>query len=215
MHLPFTDYHTVEHNLLEKQFWGLFPIEKAVSMFHHNGEHTRHIIYLIKYWGHPELATHLASIYAKELQQVHFFDDIDAIVPLPLHWLRQLKRHYNQSHYIATGVAEVTGLPIYKNVVKRTENNSPQARLTARERMDNVAGIFRLTRPEAIAGKHILLIDDVTTTGATMTSCAKELAKAPDTRISILTLAVAARTPIPATDADNIEFSVFGLPLME
>jgi predicted amidophosphoribosyltransferase len=81
--------------------------------------------------------------------------------------------------------------------------------------MDNVAGIFRLTRPEAIAGKHILLIDDVTTTGATLTSCAKELAKAPDTRISILTLAVAARTPIPATDADNIEFSVFGLPLME
>ena len=65
MHLPFTDYHTVEHSVLEKQFWGLFPIEKAVAMFHHDGEKTRHIIYNIKYYGHPYVGTYLASQYAE------------------------------------------------------------------------------------------------------------------------------------------------------
>lgn len=215
MHLPFTEYHTVEHSLLEKQFWGLFPVGKAVSMFHHDGARTRHIIYSIKYWGHPELATHLASVYAKTLKESHFFDDIDCIIPLPLHWRRQWKRHYNQSHYIADGLSERTGLPIYRKVVKRVKDNPSQTHLSVRERIENVKDIFHLMHPEVIAGKHILLVDDVTTTGATLTACAKELAKAPNVKISILTLAVAARTALSAVEGDGIETSVYGVPLME
>lgn len=214
MHLPTTDYHKVAHSLLEKQFWGLFPVGRAVAMFHHDGEQTRHILYDIKYWGHPELATYLASVYARELQESHFFEGVDAIIPLPLHWCRQMKRHYNQSHYIAQGIHQVTGLPIYKNVVKRTANNSSQTRKNAHERMENVRDIFCLKHPEAIAGKHLLLVDDVTTTGATLTSCAKELAKAPGVTISILTLAVAARTTVPAPEKDYIDPSSFGVPML-
>lgn len=215
IHLPYTDYHTVEHSALEKQFWGLFPIEKAVAMFHHDGEKTRNIIYNIKYYGHPNVGTYLASLYAETLKESHFFDDIDAIIPLPLHWKRQIKRGYNQSHYIAEGIQKATGLPIYNNVVKRVLNNPSQTHLTAQQRLENVKDIFLLKHPEKIADKHLLLVDDVTTTGATLTSCAKELAKAPNVKISILTLAVAARTSVPATQGDNIEVSVFGVPLME
>ena len=213
--LPLTSYHLVEHSLLEKQFWGLFPIEKAVSMFHHDGKKTRRIIYHIKYFGHPKVATYLASLYAQELNDYHFFDDIDCIIPLPLHWRKQLKRGYNQSHYIAKGIQQATGLPIYYHVIKRENNNPSQTRLNAYERQENVKDVFRLTHPEKIAGKHILLVDDVTTTGATLASCAKELIKAPQVKISILTLAIAARTPMPAAQNDTIDATSFGIPLIE
>lgn len=216
MHLPFTRYHTVEQNRLEKKFWAQFPIEKAAAMFYHDGEQVRHIIHHIKYQGHPTLGTYLAALYAKELQEVNFFDGIDAIVSLPLHWRRHLSRHYNQSHYIAEGISQVTGLPVMKRVVKRVRNNPSQTHLNSHQRMENVKNIFRLQHPESIAGKHLLLVDDVTTTGATLTSCAQELAKAPNVRISILTLSVAAQASnIPASDNEEIDVSVFGVPLME
>ncbi len=166
-------------------------------MFHHDGKRTRNIIYHIKYYGHPKLATYLASIYAEELKQKGFFDGIDLIIPLPLHWRRQMKRGYNQSHYIAQGVHQVTNIPVLKNVVKRVKNNSSQTHLNAQQRMENVEDIFRLKHPELIAGHHILLVDDVTTTGATLSSCAQELAKAKDVRISILTLATASSSALP------------------
>ena len=189
MNLPFTNYHTVEHNILEK----------------HN----------IKYYGRPHVGTYLASIYADTLKESLFFDDMDAIIPLPLHWRKQLKRGYNQSHYIAKGIKNVTGLPILNNVVKRVGNNTSQTRFNAHQRMENVKDIFHLKHPEKIAGKHILLVDDVTTTGATLVSCAKELAKAPNVRISILTLAVASRIAVPATETEYTDVLVYGIPLME
>ncbi len=215
MHLPFTKYHLLEHSPLEKQFWGQFPVEKAVSMFHHDGERTRHIIYSIKYWGRPDIATYLAGMFAKELKKGDFFDGIDAIIPLPLHWRRQLSRHYNQSHYIAQGISQETGIPVWKKIVKRVKNNPSQTSVKSHERKQNVEGIFRLTHLESIANKHILLVDDVTTTGATLISCAQELARAPHVRISILTLAVASRTAIPAPQNDTPDTSIFGVPLME
>ena len=91
IHLPFTNYHLVENNPLEKYFWGLFPIERAASLFYHDGEKTRSIIYHIKYYHHPEVGKTLAAQYAKELKEYQFFKDIDAIVPIPLHWKRKLK----------------------------------------------------------------------------------------------------------------------------
>ena len=161
------------------------------------------------------MAAHLAAIYANELKEHHFFDGIDCIIPLPLHWRRQLKRHYNQSHYIAQGIHDVTGLPIFKNVVKRVKNNPSQTHLNAQERIDNVKGIFHLKHPEKMEGKHLLLVDDVTTTGSTLASCAQELGKIPDVKISVLTLAVASRTAIPALKGDNIDVSIWGVPLRE
>lgn len=213
--LPRTDYHTVEHSPLEKYFWTQFPIERAVSFFHHDGKGARQLIHLAKYKGRPNIGYDLAKIYAEELADTGFFSDIDCIVPVPLHWKRQLKRRYNQCEYIARGISAVTRLPLYNNVVKRTTNNASQTTVNHTERKDNVEGIFNLKRPELIEGKHVLLVDDVTTTGATIISCAKELAKANGVKISVLTLALASRSPLPLPKNYEADALVFGMPLME
>ena len=144
-----------------------------------------------------------------------FFKDIDAIVPIPLHWKRMLKRHYNQSHYIAQGISQSTGIPIFNDVVKRMVNNVSQTQVKKQERKENVKDIFKTFHPEKIKGKHILLVDDVTTTGSTITSCAQELAKIEGVKISILTLAIAGRSSLPIKKENDIDPSAFGIPLIE
>ena len=109
----------------------------------------------------------------------------------------------------------VTGIPIYNNVVKRVINNPSQTRMKNSERRNNVDSIFQLKDPNKIANKHILLVDDVTTTGSTITSCAKELSKALNTKISVLTLALGGKAPIPALEEECIDPFVYGVPLME
>ncbi len=216
LHLPRTDYHLVEHSPLEKFFWTQFPIEKAVSFFHHDGNKVRSIIYALKYHANPNTGIDIGHIYAQELQaESDFFSTIDCIIPMPLHWMRQLKRSYNQSYYIAKGISQSTSIPIYNNVVKRIKNNPSQTQKNHTERKTNVANIFKLTNPTKIAGKHILLIDDVVTTGSTITSCAIELSKAPNVRISILTLAIASRTPSPTSPNDIPDSQIFGMLLTE
>lgn len=215
IHLPLTNYHLVENNPLEKYFWGLFPIERATSFFYHEGEKTRSIIYHIKYYNHPEIGKILATNYAKELQDYQFFKDIDAIVPIPLHWKRMLKRHYNQSSYIAQGISQSTGIPTFNNVVKRVINNVSQTQVKKHERKVNVKDIFKVFHPEKIKGKHILLVDDVITTGSTITSCAQELAKIQGVKISVFTLAIAGRSGLPIEKENDVDISVFGIPLIE
>ena len=125
---------------------------------------------------------------ALEFSKNHFFDDIDCIIPVPLSWSRKLKRGYNQSNEIAKGIQEVTGIRVEEHIVKRTKFKSSQTHKGRWGREENVRGLFKLTHPEKVRGKHILLIDDICTTGATMVSCGKEIAKAGNVKISILTL---------------------------
>lgn len=215
LHLPFTNYHTVEHSPLEKMFWEQFPIERAASVFHYDGKEVHHIIHSLKYNNRPEVGYNLALMYTKELKEHNFFENIDCIIPIPLHWKRQIKRHYNQSFYISKGIKKTTGIPIYNDVVKRVINNPSQTKMNRSERRNNVNGIFKLKDKDKIANKHILLVDDVTTTGATIMSCAKELAKAPNIKISVLTLALGGKTPIPASKEESIDISVYGVPMIE
>lgn len=210
MHLPRTLYHTVEHSNMEKLFWGYngqLPIQKAVAFFHYN-DSNKNILMQLKYNECPSIGTYLASMYAREIvaDGNSFFDDIDVIVPIPLHWQRRIKRGYNQSEYVARGISNITGIPVCTNAVKRIKNNTSQTLLHHEERRDNVDGIFRLVRPEMVSGKHILIVDDVTTTGATISSCAQEIAKAQKTRVSVLTIAIAGQTPIPPNDAEPLPY---------
>lgn len=201
IHLPRTMFHTTEHSPLEKLFWGRLPIVRAASFFHYS-ESTKEILLQLKYKDNPHIGEYMASQYAKEIVDSHFFDDIDVIVPIPLHWLRRIKRGYNQSEHIAKGISRVTGIPICTKAVKRNRNNKSQTRVMRHQRHDNVEDIFTLTRPEMLADKHILIVDDVTTTGSTINACAQEIAKAPNTRISVLTLAFASQSQIPVFDAN-------------
>lgn len=213
--MPRTDYHLLEHSPLEKNYWGVIPIEKAVSLFHHDGEVSRRIIYSLKYWKRPDVGRWAGRFYAEELKATtNFFDGIDCIIPVPLSWHRKMKRGYNQCYEIALGIKAVTGIPICDNAVKRIKNNPSQTTKNRTERKDNVEGIFKITDSAKISGRHILLVDDVTTTGATLLSCAKEIARAENVRISILTLSLATKTPVPKA-GEKVDESLFGLTLVE
>ena len=118
-----------------------------------------------------------------------FFDGIDCIVPLPLSKKKLRKRGYNQCDYIAGGISRATGIPIIKDAVKRTTANETQTHKNRDERWKNVEGIFTLSDATKLEGRHILLIDDILTTGATLASCAKTIEDGCNCRISIFTLA--------------------------
>ena len=179
------------HGVIERMFWGRIPIVRATSMFQYEGEQTRHILHNIKYFDRPEVATFLARVFAREQAQTDFFDGIDLILPLPLAKKKQRKRGYNQCDFIARGLSLQTGIPIVRDVAERTVNNPTQTHLDHQQRKENVKGIFRLNNPQLIQGKHVLIVDDVITTGATILSFAEEIAKAPSVSISIFSLAFA------------------------
>lgn len=192
-HLPRTDYHrNAYENEMAKLFWGQIPVERATAFFYYEAHaETANILYELKYKGHPEIGEVIGRQFANEIKSSGFFDEIDGIVAVPLARKRQRQRGYNQSLEIARGVSEMTGLPIFDKVVKRTTFEGSQTSKGRWERNENVENVFELTDANAIRGKHLLVIDDVVTTGATIIACAKELIKAGNVKISILALGFA------------------------
>ncbi len=190
LHLPLTHYE--EHatdNPLARLFWGLLPIERATALFHYEPQSDcSQMIYDMKYRGMREIGVALGCLTAQRAMAQGFFSGIDALVPMPITRSRQWQRGYNQSREIARGVSEATGLPIYNKVVKRIRFTTSQTAQHAWERLRNVEGAFQLVDAGQIAHRHVLLIDDIVTTGATLTACGLELAKAEGVRISVLAL---------------------------
>lgn len=190
--LPRTNLHLQPDNRVEKMFWGKVPIVRATSYFYyHRGGDFRLIVHRMKYSGHKEYGQVLGRIMATELKESGFFDGIDGLVPVPLHPDKLKKRGYNQSEWLARGVSQVTGIPLMTDAVKRSLYTETQTRKTKVERWENVNGIFTLNTSVDLSGKHLLIIDDVLTTGATTTACADAFQQVPDIRISVLTLALA------------------------
>lgn len=175
---------------IEKSFWGKVEIERATSfMYYHKNSPYNNLIHRLKYKNRPDTGDRLAFLAAKEIAESGFFDDIDAIVPLPLSKRKMRQRGYNQCDYIAKGLSRATGIPVIKNAVKRLKSNETQTHKSRDERWQNVEGIFALSDATMIEGKHILLIDDILTTGATLASCAKSIQEGCQCKISIFTLA--------------------------
>ena len=192
MNLPRTNYHLMEDNPVEKMFWGKIPLGRATAyFFYRKGGEYRHILHELKYNGRQDVGEAMGRFMAEELKEADFFREMEVIVPVPLHPRKQRSRGYNQSERIARGIAAVTGLPVDTGAVVRLKDTETQTRKAAYERWENVAGIFRLTDPKRFIGRHVLLVDDVLTTGATTTACADAFAEVEDVRISVLTLAVA------------------------
>ena len=192
-HLPRTDFgQTPYDNELAKLFWGQIPIERASALFYYESHsETANIIYQLKYKNHPEIGEVMGRLMAKELQTRDFFDGIDGIVPVPLARKRQRQRGYNQSLEIARGISEMTGLPIYDKVIRRNIFEGSQTTKGRWERNENVEKVFELIDSEAVRGKHLLIVDDVVTTGATIIACTKELVKPGNVKVSVVTLGFA------------------------
>lgn len=188
--LPRVRTVSFEENDIARIFWGLVPIEKGISFFHYtpHSPYSR-ILFELKYHNHPEVGKTMGRIMAEELKATSFFDGIDLIVPIPLSRKKERQRGYNQSDWIAWGLSEATGIPTDTTSVVRTKSNPSQTTLDHRQRRENVRDIFAVRHPESLEGRHILLVDDVITTGATMLSCAETIARACRVRFSVLSLA--------------------------
>lgn len=189
--LPYTDFYKSPYdNYLARLFWKQFPIEKASSLFFYypHAEYTSIIIDL-KYHSRPEIGFDLGAYAAERLMPSGFFDGIDCIIAVPLARKRQRKRGYNQSLEIAKGISEVTGLPIISKAITRKIFTETQTHLTFNDRLENVKDVFRLDHPSLIDNKHVLIVDDVITTGATISACTTELCKAQNIKVSVFSLA--------------------------
>lgn len=189
--IPRTSYHLSDDNqLLHKLVDINAPIEKAASyFFYKNISPYSQLIRDAKYNGRPAINRELARSFARELRTSGFFDDIDLIMPVPIHWLKRLCRSYNQTDYIARGISEVSGLPIAYNL-RASKSHTTQTHKTGKERRSASLDVFKVIEADYLKGRHILLVDDVITTGSTILSCARVLHQAvPGLRLSILSLA--------------------------
>lgn len=177
---------------MARLFWGQLPIERATSLFYYEPQsEAGRLIRELKYNNHPEIGYELGAMFANMLMPTGFFEGIDAVVPVPLANRRQRQRGYNQSMELARGISEATRLPVYDKVACRTVFTQSQTRLDYRQRRENVENVFELTDAASATGKHLLLVDDIVTTGATCIACGKVLARAGGVRLSILSLGYA------------------------
>jgi ComF family protein len=190
MHLPRTGFQRDPlENIMAKMFWGRIPVERAAALFYYEaGAQADQIVYDLKYHDSPEIGEMMGRLMAREFMGDGFFEGIDVIVPVPLSRKRQRQRGYNQSAELATGISEVTGLPVCTKAVRRTHFSKSQTQLHHWERRDNVDGAFLLKKPELLRNRHVLLVDDVVTTGATMVACVREILKAEGVNISLISL---------------------------
>lgn len=193
--LPYTRYCGKAETPLARLFYGDAEVYKANALlFYFSGADSCKLIFAFKYYHRPEVGTFCGRMIAKDLEGTDFFDGIDALVPVPLARKRQRRRGYNQSESLAEGIAELTDISVWTDVVERIRENPTQTHLGANERRKNVEGIFKCVNPEKLRNKHILLVDDVVTTGATLISCIGALRQVEGIRFSVVTLAQAAKT---------------------
>jgi ComF family protein len=190
--MPLTGNQSDPDNEVARLFWGRVNIQNAVSMFHYRkGSRYQKIIHTIKYRGLKELGIEMGIELGKILTEAEFNKSVDLIIPVPLHYKKQLKRGYNQSELIAQGISNIIKKPVCLNNLYRKVNTPSQTKRTRFDRWKNVDNIFGVNNPEQIRGNHILLTDDVVTTGSTLDACASELLKISEVQVSIATLAYA------------------------
>lgn len=188
--IPRTGFHIQPDNPVEQLFWGRCRVEKAATFsFYTRGSRMRKLIHDMKYKGIREIGNELGRIYGLSLAASEFLKGTDLIIPVPLHKQRMKERGFNQSELIAAGISSVTAIPVDCMSLERIVVTSTQTRRSRYDRWENVEGIFRVSRPEVVRDKHILLVDDVITTGSTIEACVNEILKVDGTRVSVAALA--------------------------
>lgn len=174
--LPRTEQARLRQNSTETLFCKIPHVLSAAAFLFYDHDSTfRRAIHHMKYRERPQVAYELARIAAREFQEEEFFCGVDVIMPVPLHPKRFRERGYNQSEWIARGLSEVTGIPVDTDHLLRVKNNPKQALLFSDQRADNVREIFTVSHPEEMYHRHILLVDDIITTGATIHSCLQSM----------------------------------------
>ncbi|NOZ47929.1 MAG: ComF family protein [Chlorobi bacterium] len=187
--LPKTNFHLIDNNPVSQVFWGRVNIEYASSCYFFNkGGLLQKLIHKLKYKGMKEIGYELGKQFGTELSNVEWAKNIDIVIPVPIHPKRKKQRGYNQSDWIAKGIVEILPAHVdYHNLYRAVETQT-QTKKTRFERWENVENIFKIKSPQLFEGKHILIVDDILTTGATLEACANELLKLKNIKVSIATL---------------------------
>ena len=189
--LPKTNFHLHKENPFTERFWGRLPLEAGAALFFFaKGSRTQQLIHRLKYKNKREIGIQMGKLYGAELRESPLFSRVDVIVPVPLHPKKEWARGYNQSALFAQGLSETLQKPWLHNGLQRKVYADSQTQKSREERLDNISQAFTIGDMEAIRGKHVLLVDDVLTTGATLEACGLRLLEAADVQLSMATLAI-------------------------
>lgn len=188
-HLPITNFHVDEANAAAKQLWGRVHLKRVSSYLYFVPETgVQRLLHQLKYASRPELGTWLGAQYGHMLKDTAF-SRADVIIPVPLHPKKHKQRGYNQSEYFGKGLSETLHIPLEVDNLIRHSLTASQTTKSRFERFENMQTIFEVRNPSSLHDKHILLVDDVLTTGATIEACAHKLLEIPHVRVSVVTLA--------------------------
>ncbi len=189
--LPRTRFWARKENDIEKLLWGRVDLQLADAflLMPKKGVVQR-LIHELKYKGNQDLGLQLGRLFGKEIMNHSKFNHIDVLMPVPLHPHKKRIRGYNQCDLIAAGMNEWLQTDLHTETLIRTNFNSSQTKLSRYNRWSNVEEIFILNEPATLYGKHVLLIDDVITTGSTIEACAQAIQKAGDVKLSVASLAI-------------------------
>jgi ComF family protein len=194
LHLPRSNYHLLPESELKRVFYGRVPLESASSFYlYEKSGKIQKLLHAIKYEDQKELGHYLGKLYGDEISEHAAFQTIDYIIPIPLHKKKLKQRGYNQSEWFAKGLAEALGKTIDVQSLERSINTNTQTRKKKFERWENVDGIFKLKERAHFVNRHVLLVDDVVTTGATIEACWNELRHVPGIKVSLVSIAFAAK----------------------
>ena len=191
-HLPKTNFHLDDDNPVSRLFWGRVKTESATAfLFFNKRNKVQRLVHQLKYKGRKDVGIYLGKQYGRVLREISSYKTIDAIIPVPLHRKKYMQRGYNQSEQFAIGLSVPMKVPVNTLLLSRTRATETQTRKSRFSRYQNVREIFSLNKPGEYAGKHLLLVDDVITTGATLESCIQALTVIPEVKISVACIATA------------------------
>ena len=191
MQLANSSILSMPNNAIEMRLGGRIPIEAGIAyMYYEKNTPSQAILHQLKYYGNTKIGYTYGSILGQEIKESGRFDDVDVIVPVPLHCIKKWQRGYNQSEILSKGIASTFPRPIFKNVLYRKTYTRTQTHKNRIQRMENIQDVFAIKNKDILENKHILLVDDVITTGATSNACWEALKQIPNLRISIASLAI-------------------------
>jgi ComF family protein len=190
--LPYTNFHTQADNIVARQFWGKLELQYAYALLYfEKGGKVQHLMHQFKYQGMQKIGNKMGQLAGSQLLENTTLKPVDYIIPVPLHKSRLRKRGYNQSANFASGLADRLPATVELHNLIRTIKTATQTRKTRFARFENMQQVFAVAQPERLAHKHVLLVDDIVTTGSTLEACAQELLKVPGLKLSIATIAYA------------------------
>ncbi|RZK82685.1 MAG: ComF family protein [Pedobacter sp.] len=190
--IPYTDDYLNHNNRVAKQLWGRIQFDSAMALLNfRKGTRVQNLLHQLKYNNQPELGLKLGNMLAERILLSTNYKEIDLIIPVPMHRKKLRKRGYNQSLCIAEGIADILSIPIDSTTLVKTKATKTQTAKNRHLRHDTLKDVFKVTDEKTLKGKHILLVDDVITTGATIEACALELNARNLSKLSIVAVAFA------------------------